>query len=159
MRWIIDGHNLVPFIPGLSLADLDDENRLIEWVQQFLKGNHDSIELYFDKAAIGQPKTRSLGRLKIIHVDRKIIADQAIIQRLNQLGNAAEQVTVVSSDHSIQTNARAARAKVMDSPAFFTYAIRQSARKTTKTNPDPALSTQEVDEWLNLFSSRPDSKP
>lgn len=158
MRWIIDGHNLIPHIPGLSLSDPDDEDKLILWIQEFLKGNHDSVELFFDKAAIGQPKNRSMGRLAIIHVDRKSIADQAIIQRCNELGKAAVHVTVVSSDHSIQTNTRAARAKVMDSPAFITHAINHSARKTSKANPDPVLSEKEVDDWLDLFKSDSDSK-
>ena len=61
MRWIIDGHNLIPHIPGLSLSDLDDEDKLILWIQEFLKGNHDSVELYFDKAAIGQTKNQVTG--------------------------------------------------------------------------------------------------
>ncbi len=78
---------------------------------EFLKGNHDSVELFFDKAAIGQPKNRSMGRLAIIHVDSRSIADQAIIQRCKNLAKVAEHVTVVSSDHSIQKNTRAAAQK------------------------------------------------
>lgn len=159
MRWIIDGHNLIPNIPGISLADVDDEDQLIEWIQIFLKSNHDSIELYFDKAAIGRPKTRSLGRLTIIHVDSRSIADQAIIQRCQKLGNSAEHVTVVSSDHVIQNNAHSFRAKVMDSRAFVDFVFKKLSNSRKKPTPSTALSEQEIDEWMNLFRSRPDQKP
>ena len=30
MPYIIDGHNLIPKIPGIDLQDLDDEQKLID---------------------------------------------------------------------------------------------------------------------------------
>jgi len=36
-KLIIDGHNLVPKIPGLHLKDEDDEVRLIELLQEYCR--------------------------------------------------------------------------------------------------------------------------
>ena len=35
MSYLIDGHNLIPKIPGLTLRQMDDENELIEILQRF----------------------------------------------------------------------------------------------------------------------------
>jgi len=37
MRYIIDGHNLIPHVRGLSLRDLDDEQALVEVLTPFLR--------------------------------------------------------------------------------------------------------------------------
>jgi len=50
MNYIIDGHNLIPNIPGLSLSDLDDEPRMIAIVREFCRLSRSHAELYFDGA-------------------------------------------------------------------------------------------------------------
>ncbi|MBP1702274.1 MAG: hypothetical protein H6Q38_1381, partial [Chloroflexi bacterium] len=37
MPYIVDGHNLIPKIPGLSLRAIDDEMQLIELLQEFCR--------------------------------------------------------------------------------------------------------------------------
>ena len=52
MPYLIDGHNLIPKIPGLSLEMLDDEDRLIELLQEFARVRRQRIEVFFDQAIL-----------------------------------------------------------------------------------------------------------
>jgi hypothetical protein len=53
MPYIIDGHNLIPRIPGIELDDLDDEKELIKLLQGFLSRANKKAHLYFDRASTG----------------------------------------------------------------------------------------------------------
>ena len=45
---IVDGHNLIPKIKGLSLKMLDDESELIQILQEYARLTRKKIEVYFD---------------------------------------------------------------------------------------------------------------
>jgi uncharacterized protein len=152
MQWIIDGHNLIPFVPGLSLSDLDDENALIGWLSEFVRAGSDSVELFFDKAAPQHAGSRKLGRLTVRHVPAHRTADLAISERLHGLGKQAANYTVVSSDHQVQANARECRAQVMESALFVQ---RMQQKKVRKASGDQkALNDDEVAMWIDLFNHR-----
>ena len=51
---VIDGHNLVPKIPGLSLHEVDDEERLLALLQAYARAKRKKIEVFFDGAPPGQ---------------------------------------------------------------------------------------------------------
>ena len=152
MQWIIDGHNLIPFVPGLSLSDPDDENALIDWLSEFVRSGGDTIELFFDKAALMHAGIRKLGRLMVRHVPANRTADQAISERLHALGRQAANYTVVSSDRQVQANARECRARSMES-ALFVQRVQQ-ARARKATGEQRRLGEQEVAMWLDLFNHR-----
>ena len=46
MPFLIDGHNLIPHIRGLSLSQLDDELALLGLLNSFLKGTQKSRCLF-----------------------------------------------------------------------------------------------------------------
>ncbi len=150
MDYLIDGHNLIPHVPGLSLRDPDDEQRLAEQVLAFCRAGRHRAEVYFDGAPPAQARRQNLGgRVTLIFVARGRTADDAIRARLHGLGRAARNVAVVTSDRQVQAAARAAGARVIPSSAF--------ARRLRAAPPPPAaekpaaLAPDEVEEWLRLF--------
>jgi predicted RNA-binding protein with PIN domain len=106
MAYIVDGHNLIPKIPGLSLRALDDEMQLIELLQEFCRVRRKKVELYFDNAPPGQAQVRKFGWVTARFIRQGSSADQAIHNRLEALGAAARNWTVVSSDQAVQSSAR-----------------------------------------------------
>jgi len=60
MEWIIDGHNLIPHVRGLSLADLDDEQALIELLIQFCRLKHDRAVVFLTGQRLGMPANVAL---------------------------------------------------------------------------------------------------
>lgn len=154
MPYLIDGHNLIPKL-GLQLASLDDETELVNKLNEFCRvARKTQVEVYFDNAQPGQPEARRMGLVTAHFVRKPLIADQAIARRLTKLGKAAKNWTVVSSDHSVQANARAVGAKVVTSDAFaetVTDALRQAPPPVA---PKEGMSQLELDEWLRLFSDR-----
>jgi predicted RNA-binding protein with PIN domain len=153
MPYLIDGHNLIPKIPGLSLAEFDDEARLIEMLQEFCRLARKEAEVFFDNAPAGGMPVRSYGLLTARFIRSGRTADDAIRKRLDKLGRAARNWTVVSSDHAVQASARAAQARVLGSEAFAAQVLRtlEGAGKDTGASADAGLSEDEVDEWLDLF--------
>jgi hypothetical protein len=150
MPYLVDGHNLIPKL-GLRLDALDDENELIERLQEFCRLSRKQVEVYFDGAQPGQAAARKFGAVTAHFVRRPQIADEAIRLRLKQLGNAAKNWVVVSGDHRVQSEAKAARAAFIDSSTFaqqISAALRAGDAQPTAKN---KLSQPEVDEWLKTF--------
>lgn len=159
---IVDGHNLIPKIPGLSLSDLDDEQSLIDLLQRYARqrrgakggGAARRIEVFFDRAPVGQAGTRSYGSLVAHFVQAGKTADEAIRQFISGLGKSARNVTVVSSDRQVQANARALHAAVIPSDVF--------ARELTALPEQPPASAPQnapsapLDEWYQIFNIDPD---
>jgi uncharacterized protein len=156
MIYIVDGHNLIPKLPGLSLEQIDDELRLIERLQVFCRINRSSIQVFFDQAPAGFSGARSFGMVRAHFVPQGTIADDAITRHLQRLGKVARNQTLVSSDRRVQAEGRAAGAQVVSSEAFASLILAAEAKaaETARTE-DKSLSSGEVDEWLELFKSRP----
>ncbi len=149
MAILIDGHNLIPHIAGLSLQQLDDETELIKRIQHYCAKRSQNAEIYFDRAAPGESGPRKYGRVTAIFVPRGRTADSAIRGRLAQLGRAARNWSVITSDRQVQAEARSAGAKVIPSPEFA--AILIAAPASTEADHGQLLSPQEIAGWLELF--------
>ena len=153
---MIDGHNLIPNIPRLNLSDLDDEQHLIEMVQEFCRKRRHQAEIYFDNAPPGMAGMRSVGGIKVKFAAKGRTADQDIKDRLTNLGKSARNWMVVTSDHSVQLAARAARAQVKSSGDFAVEmgSVLGESGKGKKTGEDAPISDQEVAQWLKIFKQR-----
>ncbi|MEA3350276.1 MAG: NYN domain-containing protein [Chloroflexota bacterium] len=158
MPYLIDGHNLIPTIPGLSLKTLDDEIQLIQYLQAFQRQSRKRVEVYFDNAPPGQARTQTYGSLKAHFVRRGRTADAAIMARLRKLGGDARTWTVVSSDGEVLAAARAAHARVIRSDEFARRLSCTPKQESSvpEAKPDVNLSADEVDEWLRLFRGNAD---
>lgn len=153
MPYIIDGHNLIPRIPSLSLQDIDDERQLVEMLQEFCRLSRKKVEVYFDNAPPGQLKVQKFGFVTAFFVRAGQSADQAIQHKLNRLGNEARNWSVVSSDREVQSAARAARATVIPTQSFAQQMLEtmEATNSSTDTSVEPTMSPDELEDWLKLF--------
>jgi uncharacterized protein len=154
MPYLIDGHNLIPHVPGLSLSQLDDELELIARLQEFCRRTRKQVEVYFDGAPHGYPARRGFGLVTAVFVPQGMIADEAIRRRLRQLGKAARNWSVVSADHQVQAEARAVHAQVIASDEFAAQWMEAPAARGAVIPPGKPMSAAELDEWLRLFGER-----
>ena len=156
MPYIIDGHNLIPKVPGLSLSAIDDEMQLIEQLQEFCRLQRKSVEVYFDNAPPGWPASQRFGRVTVRSVRRGTSADAAIRTRLNRLGKSARNWTVISSDLAVQSAARAAQASYIASEAFARSLVEtlRSAGQSQSERPEAPLTPKELEEWMDIFKRR-----
>ena len=152
MNYLVDGHNLIPKIPGMSLEALDDEQRLIELLQVYCRVRRQSVEVFFDHAALGRAGRRQAGVVVAHFVRQGRTADESIVARLDQLERAARNWTVVTSDRRVQTEARVRQARVISSEEFAgeLAAALQDAQTARRNEPDK-MSDSELDDWLKLF--------
>lgn len=152
MPFIIDGHNLIPKIPGLRLSEVDDEIRLIEMLQEYCRLTRKQVEVFFDNAPPGQPRARNFGSVIARFVRSGHTADQAIREKLRRLGGEARNWTVVSSDHQVQASARATRSAIIASEDFARQMdeVLNSAPKISDSQ-ENGLSDKDVAEWMRVF--------
>ena len=118
MVLIIDGHNLIPHIPGVDLSDPDDEDQLIQILQDYCRLRRKKAEVFFDKAPPGRAGIQQLGSVRAHYVRDEMDADTAIMAYLRKLGKGAKNTQVVSSDRQVLAAARAVHAVVMTAEAF-----------------------------------------
>jgi hypothetical protein len=71
-----------------------------------------------------------------------------------QLGKAARNWTVVSSDHRVQAEGHAARASVLSSEDFARQVIDALRTRPAASGRDALLTPDEVEEWLTLFEEK-----
>ena len=153
MPYLVDGHNLIPYIPGLSLKDMDDEIALINLLQGFSSQHKTRVEVYFDQAPAARAGSRSFGSVKAHFVRQDSTADKAMINRLSRMGKDAKNWTVVTSDREILVEAKSAHSQTLKS-AEFAAELRR-ANSGNSSDPDkqdtPEVSDGEVDYWLGQF--------
>jgi predicted RNA-binding protein with PIN domain len=156
MAYLIDGHNLIPKLPGLSLKDPDDEMQLVKRLQEYSRRAHKKVEVYFDNAPPGLARKHNFGLVTAYFVPQGRTADSAIRARLASLGSRATHWTVVSSDRGVQVDVRAARARVMTAEAFACKLLL-TAEGTVEEESKPvdvSLTEEEVQNWLQVFRGR-----
>jgi predicted RNA-binding protein with PIN domain len=152
MPYMIDGHNLIPKL-GLRLDDPDDELELVRLLQDFARIKRLQVEVYFDGAPAGQAGMRKMGMVKAHFVRQGQTADSAIRSRLEDMGKASKNWTVISSDREVQNAAKTNQAQVLSSEDFV-KAIRSALTNENAINDhDRKLSASEVEEWYELFRS------
>jgi uncharacterized protein len=155
MSYLIDGHNLIPKVPGLSLRQIDDETRLIDLLQVFCRVRRKKVEVFFDKAPAGRAGTRRFGMVTAHFVRQGIAADEVILDRLSRLQQAARNWTVVTSDRHIQVQARSMLAQVISSEEFAIQLSESHQQISEKNRTQPEeLNDDEVEEWLRIFRAR-----
>jgi uncharacterized protein len=159
MPYLIDGHNLVPHLPGLSLRLVDDEIRLVDWLQVFCQKKRRDVEVFFDQASPGFLPKRKFGRVTAHFVRQGSTADAAIQLRLLGLGKSARNYSVVSSDRQVQNAARWAHATVISAEDFARELIELSMQAPAGRPADALLSTEELAYWEDLFKGKKGGKP
>lgn len=160
-KFVIDGHNLIPKVPGIRLQDAEDENRLIEMVNEFCRLSRSQVELFFDGAPVTQQSGKKQGLVHPHFIRQGRTADEAIIEYVQRNLTPDNLLTVVSSDQRVISAVRRAGATVITSEGFASEMQRVfSSPRAVQESRNKQLSEQEVDQWLDEFNSnliRPDN--
>jgi len=148
MPLLIDGHNLVGKMPGLSLADPDDEVELVRRVRSYCLRHRRRATVVFDA---GLPGGRSLllssPEVEVVFAPPGGAADDIIRSRIRRSPDPAG-LLVVSSDRAVQAAARARGARVVPAEDF---AARLTRPRATEPGSEKPRSVGDVEEWLRLF--------
>lgn len=149
MPYLIDGHNLIPNIRGLNLAQLDDELALLDILEVYFRRIRKKATVFFDKAAPGHNQDLQRGFLSAHFTRPPLNADKAIRNAVMKLGRSAANYTVVSSDLEVRNYAQRQGAQVLSS-SDFAMALVNNHKKKRGSKP-----VDEVDYWLNIFDKKP----
>lgn len=152
MQYIIDGHNLIPHIRGLSLRDLEDEQALIDVLTPFLRATSSRAMVFFDKAAQGHEGKRNFGLVQAVFVPASQSADAAIENHIHKLGASARNQTLVSSDRRVQAAGRAYYMTILSSAKLAQKIRSQSESRGSQTDVEPQLTPEEIARWEDLFT-------
>jgi predicted RNA-binding protein with PIN domain len=151
---LIDGHNLIGKLPGLSLSDPEDEAKLVGLLKRYRARRRRPMVVVFDGAPAGSAgRSRELSGTGVDVVFARVgrTADGIIKERVRAARNPG-QVTVVTSDTDVARVARACRAVVQDSETFAAALLRELAPgESLREVRDVALAPDEVAEWEELF--------
>lgn len=163
MNYLIDGHNLIARTPGLSLSDPDDEAQLVRLLRRWTAADQRrKVTVIFDAGLpAGEAKHLSGGGVRAVFAPNNSSADAVLINRIETIGNPPEFV-VVTSDGAIAAAAARRRVAVQRSEAFAAAMIadRQfgGGEAGQPQRPDaPAMSADEMQEWLTLFGPEPET--
>jgi predicted RNA-binding protein with PIN domain len=148
---LIDGHNLIPFIPGITLADMDDEESLVRILQIHARVSRSKLEIFFDKAPAGRAGTRKVGMITVHSITATSIADTAIIARVKSMKKGASSWTVVSSDNRVKTECKRLGAKVVESAEFSKMVQNSLKKEQQKEKEQPVVDLGDIEEWLDVF--------
>lgn len=152
--YVIDGHNLIPKIQGLSLSDIDDENQLIQLLITYCQRTRSKVTIFFDGAEYNQHGWKRSGAVTAHFVTKRSSADAAIHAFLVAHRREISNYQVVSSDRQVQTDARAFHARVISAETFSEQLLRVIAHRDSKGSGqvEEAISEEEILEWETLFN-------
>jgi hypothetical protein len=167
MPILIDGHNLIGHLPGLSLADEDDEAQLVMLLRRYaaLKRAR-RVVVVFDRGSYGHPQNLNGYGVECHFARSPQDADRELIRRIRAI-KRAHSWQVVTSDRAVAGEARAHRIVVVSSAEFARRLLSRPRRPDRdKQDADPieshkerSLSPQEIEEWLRLFGAEDELPP
>jgi len=156
-KLLIDGHNLIGQTPGLSLADPNDEQKLIVMLRQYAARKNARLVVVFDSGNPGgKSKELSGGNVTAIFAGAHTIADRILMERIRELKSSGDWI-VVSSDREVQQAAQQRKMNVWNSAEFARRmgpAPQRDDSMEPPTAKDSGLTQSEVDEWLQVFKRR-----
>lgn len=162
MNYLIDGHNLIARTPGLSLADPDDEAKLVRLLRRWTAADaRRKVTVIFDGGLpAGEARHLSGGGVKAVFAPNNSTADAVLIRRIEAIGNPPEFV-VISSDREVATAATRRRIAVQPSETFAANMMNDrhfgDGDQTKAQRPDvPPMGADEMQEWLSLFGPEPE---
>jgi len=151
MPIIVDGHNLIGKMASISLADPEDEVKLVAKLAGHLLKSRQKGIVVFDKGAEGNLAPRLTGpNLQVIFAPPEGCADTIIMDMIRSDPNP-KGLTIVSSDNEIRRCARSRRAKLISSDKFADQLESRRARRRSKGKGSSASTDIDVEEWLDYF--------
>ena len=165
MPLLIDGHNLIGKLPGMSLSDPHDEDKLIARLKQYVARTGKRVTVVFDPPKQSEWFAWSDDRfehknLTVIFATMGRKADDVIRERVAAEKDKAGLI-VITSDAAVANFARQCgvpAANVRKSEDFA--GEMQTAASAPPPAEKPVISKAEVDDWLRVFKEPvPPPKP
>jgi len=156
LQLLIDGHNLIGQMPDLSLADFDDEAKLVEMLRRYAARRRARIVVVFDSGNPGgRSRELSGGGVESHFAGSHTNADRVLIEHIRDIRRPREW-TLVSSDHAIQGEAARRHMRVMEAADFAgllspPHAAQAPPRPEADDKPD---REDDVSGWLKLFGKK-----
>ncbi|NJK79216.1 MAG: hypothetical protein HC914_04635 [Chloroflexaceae bacterium] len=156
MPTLVDGHNLIGQLPNISLADPDDEAKLVMLLRRYATRKRGRrVFVVFDHGVYGHPGNLNGYGVTCYFARSPKDADHELIRRIRAIKRVGEW-QVVSSDRAVMGEARAHRIKVVSSQDFAARLLAEEDIPEPEVHVrdkhrDRPLSKREVDEWLRLF--------
>ena len=154
---LIDGHNLIGQMPGLSLDNPHDEEELLNRLRAYHASTGAELVVYFDPgSSYRSPARRVEAGITVYYAPYGHPADELILRKIQCQRNPG-RLTVVTSDHTIQQAARMRGCRVIDASVFAAELSHPARRRRPRTRvrrrlPDiTPLSEKEVEQWLDIF--------
>jgi uncharacterized protein len=157
MPLLIDGHNLIGQIPGLSLADPDDEGDLVMLLRRYTTARRGrKVVVVFDHGVYGHPQTLDGYGVSCHFARSPQDADAQLIKRIRALKKPRDW-TLVTSDRQVVCAAEDCGVRVISSHAFARHlAAPAQPAAVQEEQRDVRLSEAEIEEWLRLFGESPE---
>ena len=112
--------------------------------------------MIFDGGLPGGPsRDLSTPSVRVVFAHGGTTADLIIMERLRKVRDSGS-VIVVSADREIVNAAARRRIRVI-TPCQFATELETPSLPTNENDPNPHLTPKEIDEWLSLFGSDPDT--
>lgn len=163
MPLLVDGHNLIGQVPGLSLADADDEAQLVQLLRRYSTAKRGrQVVVVFDHGVYGHPQQLNGYGISCYFARSPRDADAELIKRLRAITRPRDW-TLVTSDRQIASVAAERGVKTIAAHEFARQlaehpAAARPARPPAHAKPDVRLSPAEIEEWLRIFGLPPDSE-
>lgn len=154
MNYLIDGHNLIGYLPDIRLDDPNDEALLVQKLSSFVARTRQRCIVVFDHGLPGGKSRMSTRGVQVVFASHETNADQVLRNRITNARNPKEW-TVVSSDHDVINTARRCKMQTLRSVEFAALIERPPApvKPGIDEAVDVRLTEKEVDEWMAIFSS------
>jgi uncharacterized protein len=158
MPILIDGHNVIGQMPNISLADPDDEARLVMLLRRYAARRRGrKIVVIFDGGVYGHPEQLNGYGVEVRFARSPSDADSELIRRIRAIKRRDEWI-VVSSDRAVAGAAQAHGIPVLSAQVFARrlVALDQPRASLNDKRNDRPLSPAEVEEWLRVFGLTPE---
>jgi predicted RNA-binding protein with PIN domain len=149
---MIDGHNLIGKLPGLSLQDPDDEEKLVRLLVSYQARTGKKVTVVFDPGgSFALPQSRHVGGVGVVFAPQGSSADAVITRRVRRDRNPRGW-SVVTSDRALAKTVVREGARVLSAEAFAQELGMLSAAPPDWKDTPP--SSEEVESWLAMFENR-----
>jgi predicted RNA-binding protein with PIN domain len=135
MTLLIDGHNLIGVMPGIDLADADDEWQLVQRLRPYAAARRQSLTVVFDSGLGPAPQWQLSGGGVTVRFAPPGVEADAVLLHLLHASPQPTKVTVITNDQGLAGRVRAAGGQVRSATQFAAQI------SPARTAPAPAAET------------------
>lgn len=118
MTLLIDGHNLIGAMPGIDIADPDDEWQLVLRLRNYAAGRGRPVTVVFDSGAGPPPNWNLTGSGVTVRFASPGVTADAVILSMLRRSKRPRQVIVVTNDRDLASLVRAEGGQVRSASQF-----------------------------------------